>query len=336
MSALIDTIIASLPQSNNTASSGWTYFNAPCCYQTGHRPDTKKSGKVIQDSNGIKYYCSNCGYEASWQTGCSLSRNIKIIMKWLNISEDHINKIEFDLLKQAGKITTKKFKDQFPTFETKALLEGAIKVSDITDVCKYSLAVLEFMEQRKLTLDDTDYYWSPHPAHRDKLIIPYFYENRIVGYITRFVQWSEKEQLDKSKYLRDVEPGYVFNLDAQDDTKEFVIVCEGEIDALHVGGCAIGGGRFIFKQQVMQLARLNKPIIYVPDRDREGRKMILKAMELGWQVSMPNWSKKCRDIGDAVVVTDRLETFSSIIESAEQCPTKINLKAKTWFHQKLQ
>jgi hypothetical protein len=136
--------------------------------------------------------------------------------------------------------------------------------------------------------------------------------------------------------LRDVEPGYVFNLDAQDDTKEFVIVCEGEIDALHVGGCAIGGGRFIFKQQVMQLARLNKPIIYVPDRDREGRKMILKAMELGWQVSMPNWSKKCRDIGDAVVVTDRLETFSSIIESAEQCPTKINLKAKTWFHQKLQ
>ena len=68
MNGLIDTIIASLPQPNNTTSAGCTHFNAPCCYQTGHKPDTEKSGKVIQDSNSIRYYCSNCGYEASWQT----------------------------------------------------------------------------------------------------------------------------------------------------------------------------------------------------------------------------------------------------------------------------
>ena len=49
---------------------------------------------------------------------------------------------------------------------------------------------------RSVTVEDTEYYWSPSLGYRDRLIIPFYYENRIVGWTARTVT-SDK----KPKYL---------------------------------------------------------------------------------------------------------------------------------------
>ena len=81
----------------------------------------------------------------------------------------------------------------------------------------------------------------------------------------------------------------------------------------------------------MLLNRLQKDIIVVPDRDKAGSKLVERAIELGWGVSMPEWSQEVNDIGDAVDKYGRLYTLYSIANSTETSTLKIRLKAKKWF-----
>ena len=125
-------------------------------------------------------------------------------------------------------------------------------------------------------------------------------------------------------------PKYVYGLDEQRHNKVFTIVCEGQIDAIHVEGCALGGSE-VSEQQAMLLNKLQKQIIIVPDRDKAGSKLISQAIELGWSVSMPEWSQDISDIGDAVNKYGRLYTLYSIVTGAEESSLKIKLRQKKWF-----
>jgi hypothetical protein len=185
--------------------------------------------------------------------------------------------------------------------------------------------VFQYMLERNLRIDDIDYHWSPSLGYRDRLIIPFYYEGRVVGWTARAITPDKKP-----KYLTEVQPGYVFNLDEQRHTKVFAIVCEGQIDALHVEGCALGGSE-ISDQQAMLLNRLQKEIIVVPDRDKAGSKLVERAIELGYSVSMPPWADDINDIGDAVARYGRLYTLHSIAVHATDSPLKIRLAAKKWF-----
>ena len=70
-------------------------------------------------------------------------------------------------------------KIEIPTFETVPLPADAVKIKDITEFNKFSIAILEYIATRNLDLDDTDYYWCPSLAYRDRLIIPFYFEKRI-------------------------------------------------------------------------------------------------------------------------------------------------------------
>lgn len=325
MSLLVDYIRWSLPSNSKKTPSGWISFNAPCCVERGHSRDTRKRGGIIEADNGISYHCFNCGFKTSWQPGRPLSRNMKLLLQWLNVADDDIIKIAFDIMRQNEDTDKKEFKHNMPTFETSELPPGAQKITDIKDINNDLYAVIEYMAERDLNFNDIDYYWSPDRRFKDKFIIPYFYEGRIVGWIARTV-WKTVQP----KYLQAVQPGFVFNLDEQRYNKTFCILCEGPVDAIHVEGCALGGFQ-ISKQQEKLLKRLNKSIIVVPDRDRAGRELLKQALELGWQVSMPDWDKSCKDISDAVNLYGRLYTLHSIVSATEESPIKIKLRAKKWF-----
>ena len=81
----------------------------------------------------------------------------------------------------------------------------------------------------------------------------------------------------------------------------------------------------------MLLNKLQKQIIVVPDRDKAGSKLISQAIELGWSVSMPEWSQDISDIGEAVNKYGRLYTLYSIVTGAEESSLKIKLRQKKWF-----
>jgi len=331
MSIVSDTITAHLPGKRKTTPSGWTSFNAPCCHHNGNTADTRGRGGLISEGDTVSYHCFNCGFKASWQPGRPVSNKLRKLLQWLNASDDTITRLTFDVMRLNEGVEVAERKVEMPTFETVPLPPDAVKIADIPDYnenntgFKHFLDVIQYMADRNLNLDDTDYYWSPSLAYRDRLIIPFYYEKRIVGWTARTVAADKKP-----KYLMEVQPGFVYGLDEQGYKKVFAIVCEGQVDAIHVDGCALGGSE-INDAQALLLNKLNKDIIVVPDRDKAGSKLVERAIELGWQVSMPDWNQEINDISDAVGKYGRLYTLYSIASAAQSSPLKIRLRAKKWF-----
>ena len=325
MSIVSDIITAYLPSKRKTTPSGWTSFNAPCCHHNGSTADTRGRGGLISEGDTVSYHCFNCGYKASWQPGRGVSKKLRQLLVWLGTPDDAINKLTLDVMRINEGVEVKQRKIEIPTFETVPLPADAIKLTDITEFNKFSLAILEYMSARNLNLDDTDYYWSPSLGYRDRLIVPFFFEGRIVGWTARTILAGKQP-----KYLTESQPGYVYGLDEQGYNKVFAIVCEGPVDAIHVDGCALTGSE-IGDQQAILINRLAKDVIVVPDRDKAGSKLIEAAIERGWGVSLPEWNADIKDIGDAVSKYGRLYTLYSIASAAESSPLKIRLRAKKWF-----
>lgn len=331
MSIVSDVLLTYMPGNRKQTPSGWVAFNAPCCIHNGETRDERQRGGLIQEGDTVSYHCFNCGYKTGWQPGRHISYNLRQLMIWLGVPDDIINKTALAVLRLNENIVVKERFIELPEFTTVRLPDGAVKISELSDYnennsnFKYFVDVIEYMNKRKLNLDDTDYYWSPSLGFRDRLIIPFYYEGRIVGYTARTVKESSK-----AKYLTDSQPGFVFNLDEQRYNKIFCIVCEGPIDAIHVEGCALMGSE-ISKQQSLMLNRLQKDIILVPDRDSKGKKLAEQALELGWSLSMPDWDNNVKDIGDCVQAHGRLYTLYSIVNSAEKSQLKNKLRMKKWF-----
>jgi len=326
MSVVNEIVLTYLPSKRKTTPSGWLSFNAPCCHHNGNSADTRgRGGMIANPDGGVSYHCFNCGFKASWQPGRAFSHKLRKLLQWMGAPDDIINKVALEVMRENEGVEAKTLKVTLPSFNTVPLPEDAVKIADITDFNKFSIAILEYMASRNLNLDDTDYYWSPSLGYRDRLIIPFYYEKRIVGWTARTIIADKKP-----KYLTEVQPGFVYGLDEQSYNKVFCIVCEGQLDAIHIDGTALGGSE-ISEQQTMLLNKLQKQIIVCPDRDKAGQKLVGQALDNGWSVSMPDWSDDINDIGEAVSKYGRLYTLYSIVNAAEDSSIKNKLKEKKWF-----
>jgi hypothetical protein len=66
----------------------------------------------------------------------------------------------------------------------------------------------------------------------------------------------------------------------------------------------------------------------VPDQDLAGMKLVDRAMELGWSVSIPEWPADVKDVNDAVLKLGKLGTLLTIMQSRETSRIKIELRKK--------
>ena len=326
MSVVKDILLTFLPGKRKQTPSGWLSFNAPCCHHNGTSADKRGRGGLITNGDGgISFHCFNCGFKASWQPGRNLSHKLKKLLQWLGAPDDVINKLALDIIRLNEDAVGYKPMLELPTFKSVELPPSSKKLSDCSIDDSNFQKVLSYMKDRCLQLDDTDYYWSPELGYRDRLIVPFFYNNNIVGWTARSIIANKNP-----KYLSEQQPGFVYNLDEQGYNKSFVIVCEGPLDAIHIDGVALLGSE-IKDQQALLINSLNKNVILIPDRDKAGSKLIEQAIDLNWSVSLPNWNDNINDIGDCVKKYGRLYTLYSIVSSAESNKLKIQLGEKKWL-----
>lgn len=326
--SIVDAVYSYLPAKRKQTPSGWTKFNAVCCHHNGTTPDTRQRAGLIRNSDGCSYHCFNCGYKASYVTGRHLTRKMRQLLSWLGAPDEIINRLSFEAMKLEG--------DQraveaiaLPTLVDKELPENSLLISEwLTaelpqDMSENLANAVEYLTERGMD-PLADFYWSPSQGYDQRVIIPFKYEGRIVGYTARRVTEG------KPKYISDQTPGYVFNLDSQQRSNQrAVIVVEGPMDALSVGGVAILGAEIMDKQALL-INKLGLEPIVVPDRDRDGLRTVEQAIELKWAVSMPEW-QDCKDANDAMLRYGRLATVASIIQSAETSELKIRLRARNWL-----
>ena len=319
MSLITDTILAHLPSKRKHTPSGWISFNAPCCADKRQR-----GGLIFNNGDAVSYHCFNCQFKCSWQPGRTISQKMNKFMRFLNMSDDVISQLRLEALKlnETSNIVVQSI---VPKFDERALpIDSELITSYLDNPPDKLIPILEYLVGRNLYLEDYPFYWTPKIGFSNRVIIPFYKDGACVGYTARAVNDA------KPKYISEQQPGYVFNLDRQDNNREFVIVCEGPFDAISIDGCALLGAE-IKDSQNWLLKQLGKEIILVPDRDHEGPKTVEQALEFGWSVSMPEWPDGIKDVNDAVVKLGRLATLYLIISAKESNNLKIQLKAKKWF-----
>jgi len=336
MNLIQSTILTSLPAGKKKTPSGWTSFNAPCCVYNGESPDKRKRGGIMTTADGtLSYHCFNCGYKASYIIGRKLTARMRQLMSWLGISDDVIKKLAIEAMRHEES-DTKYEKKKFVDFKKKSLPKNSHKLDfwlekyvaqDLTEPQYKKIdGLLNYLKSRGIQPDWYDFLYSPDSNFdiNKRILIPFYWKGDIVGYTGRLFENS-----DKIKYYTDVQPGYVFNLDAQDWSRKFVIVTEGPFDALTISGVSILGSEVNDTQKDL-INSLNRQVIVVPDRDAPGEKLIDQALEFGWSVAFPEWQKGVDDVADAVLKYGRLFVIQSILKTTESNKLKIDLKRKMY------
>jgi hypothetical protein len=169
------------------------------------------------------------------------------------------------------------------------------------------MAVIEYLtDVRRVEWDWYNWHWSAASGYRDRVILPFYHDAKIVGYTGRKIKDGNP------KYLTDAQPGYVFNIDAQLHTRKYVIVTEGQFDAIGIDGVAVMHNE-PNDTQCTRINSLGREVIVVPDKDQPGAKMIAIAAKQGWSASLPPWEDDVKDVADAVKRYGRLYTLATIL-----------------------
>lgn len=323
MTSVVELFQKNLPPRAKKTPSGWISFNAPCCQHRGEKHDTRQRGGV-KYNEGFVYNCFNCGYTASWKPGRPISKKLKDLMAWLGAPADDVKKMVFEAMK------TEASDDQIVhtapplRFAEKSLPEGALPLIDWLDIDldheqEMQLAlVVQYVVDRGYDPVNGRFYWSPIDGYKDRVIIPFTYEGKLVGSTARKITDG------KPKYLSDQHPNFVFNLDAITDQQQYVFVVEGPFDALAVNGVALLHND-VSEDQARLINRLGKTVIVIPDQDKAGSKLIDRAIELDWHVAFPTWAPDIKDPGAAVEKYGSLFVIVDAISTSVAGPIRINL-----------
>lgn len=325
MNEIYAALTSLLPASRKSTTGGWTSFNSVCCHHRGESVDTRKrSGLLSTADSGFVYSCFNCGFKAGWAPGKLLSNNTKLLFKWVGMSDSDISKMGLVALALKDDVPIVKSSLNFELLDC-ALPDDCYSIDFwIEQGCQDPelLAVIDYLvNQRQVQWTWYNWHWSAAPGYRDRVIIPFYQDGRIVGYTGRKIKDG------RPKYLAETQPGYVFNIDAQRDARQYIIVVEGQFDAIAIDGVAIMHNE-PNDTQVARINALGKQIIVVPDRDRAGAKLINAAANNKWSVSVPPWEDDVKDVADAVQRYGRIYTLYTILHYQETNELKIQLLRK--------
>lgn len=314
-------ILSILPGKKTLSQSGWYSFNAICCQYRGHRQDTRKRGGIRLGDNSWQYHCFNCGFKAGFFLGKSITKNTRLLFKWLNIDENQVNRWNLESLQHRDlleiiKVRKEKKKIKFTEFK--------LEDGELIDINNPAHKIyVDYLKKRGLKHDSYPFLVTPNLEGRqaNRIIVPFTFEGKIVGQTSRFLDDR------KPKFINEQQAGYVFGYDLQKPDYEVCILCEGIFDAISINGCALTHNT-INSDQAEIISRLNKRIIFVPDLDSTGLKSIDRALELGYDVSIPKWEIGIKDINDAVVKYGKFATLLSILDSATNSKIKIEMRRK--------
>lgn len=324
------------------ASKNWQKRCCMLCHTQGHGVDKRYRFGIQFNPASIAINCFNCGFSAAYTEGKDISKSFKFFLKEIQISEEFIKTIEFEIFKiknnisddnsLAEKLQINNYYNKWVPADLPPNTHTLMKwlESDCQD--PHFLKVVNYAINRNL-FELNKFYWSTDTKKilNDRLIIPFYYKNKIVGYTARLC-YDPKDKTT-SKYYQMVPTDFVYNLDNQEDwNRKYVIVTEGVLDAYVVDGVSVLGE--VNQNKIDTINRLQKKVIVMPDRDKKGGDLVDAAISTGWAVSFPKWENGIKDAAQAAQKYGRLLTVHSIIQSAVYDSLDIRLKWDIYINER--
>lgn len=329
-------LIKWLPGRRKKGGSGWESMNCIMCHLNGEpSQDTKRKAGVIFSGPVFTYHCFRCGYKAHWKPGMLISKKLRTLLKITGCPNDDIHVLDIQALKLSRESGFYEFNDFLTDFkinfdeielpkDAKSFNEWAIG----NPPAKF-LEAANYLIGRNITAFD-HFYWSPDYKNQmsNRVIIPFYFGNKIVGYTARFIKKDIPSNI--TKYHTNCPNGFLFNnkyIDNRD--RKYIILVEGPIDALAIDGIAYMSNTPTQKQ-VSWLNSSNKDIILVPDKDRSGLDAVEIAIENNWYVSFPDW-EGVGDVDEAVNKYGTIWTVGNILNNRTNNKTQIKVRKKLWL-----
>jgi len=309
-------VVSFLPSKRKQTASGWISFNAPCCIHRGDTQDKRQRGGIKPSPDGSwSYHCFNCGFTASFALGRNLTFKARKLLEWMNVPQEEIERMNLESLKHKSIEGLLGERQQVVNQLQNIVFEDRDLPADTQPLNASGEA---YLRSRRLPLDYPFMYKTmPRPG----IVIPFTHDNQVVGHTTRFLD-------DRTpRYIQDIQPGYVFGTDLQGANWQYAIVVEGVFDALSINGLAVLHAE-VNDAQARLIRSLGRDVVVVPDQDEAGMKLVDRAVELGWSVSMPEWSADVKDVNDAVIRWGKLATLITIMQAREISKIKIELRKK--------
>jgi hypothetical protein len=333
-------------------SNDWISFNAVCCPHNGESADTRRRGGVRPNADGsVSYHCFNCGFKTGFYPGRPVGFKFRKLLKWLGADDNTVQRLVMEALRIKEMVPVAErapvpeveinFKPRPLPEDSASFAEWASMLEQAPDfdVPVQLTDAVEYVYDRSINTDKYDFYITDESSYNldRRVIIPFTWKNQIIGYTARALADGIKP-----KYHNSHEPNFVFNVDKQLPTSQFVIVVEGPFDAMSVDGVAILSNE-INDTQADIIESLGREVIVVPDFDVHinqrtgkkawpGRSLIDAAIGYGWTVSFPVWSEIYKDTASAVEHLGPLFVIKSILDGRETSALKIELKSKTIYN----
>lgn len=310
-----------------TARTGFTNICCAMCVSRGETQDRKFRCGIIQ-GDGIGVNCYNCGFRAKWRLGERLSKNMKDLLLALGMTARQVQQAAYwadqmrSMLGERPDVQAKHNISVSLDFPTVDLPPQARSIQDLINTdCDHPdfLRAIDYLLSRgDVAATATTYYWSPEPDLCNRLIIPCYHRNNIVGWIARSILPD-----DKLRYMKQLPSNYLFNSGVMTiPERKYVLICEGSFDALVIDGVGALGAS-LNDTQLAWIAACGKQPVIVPDRDKAGGQLVEIAIKREWPVAFPHygnkigvwWDADVKDPDEAVKRYGKLYTIQSILSS---------------------
>lgn len=338
---LADTISQNIGSLKSTPS-GWLKRNCMLCHHRGHGADKRERfGILYTPDGGVTVHCFNCGFLTGWRPTSLMGDKMVFFLTAIGVPEEDVNRLKFEAFREAnnikgqeitlkGSVTAKWVEIDFleDCYPIRFWLDQKIDDKDFEQVVSYA--------HNRGFLDIDKMYWTPSKNKKERtynrrIVIPFYYQNKIVGWTGRLASDSAGKSVPK--YISEMPPSYIYGVDNQQDhNKKYIIVSEGIMDAIITDGIGVLHNK-INADQAAVINSLPGQKILCPDRDKDGDDLVEAAIENKWAVAFPKWGKNnngvaIKDAGEAAQIYGQLLTIKSIIDTIETDSYSIRIKRK--------
>ena len=334
---IVNKLIELLPPRRST-HKGWETFNCPMCTYNGEPSrDKHKKGAIIFAGPSFTFKCWRCKFKAHFKPGMRVSDAFEQFLNVLGTSDNDIRDLKLKAMTLQQLVTIRndyevtKSMHKFKHIELPvgALALTTLEGGDILQDTSFQ-QVIQYASTLGQQILNADLHYSPATDYNmsKRLIIPFKFNNTIVGYTARYAKIEPAHGIPK--YITNSQAHFLFNNQYLDDyDRQYICLVEGPMDALSINGVAYLKDT-LTQGQINWIKASGKTPVLVPDRGKSAYAAIEQAIKYGWHVSLPDWDDGIKDVHDSYIVNGALVALENIFDNMTNSEFKIKTRWKSW------
>lgn len=292
-----------------TDSRGFYSMKCQCCNDYKVRAGFKFDG--LQTG----FNCWNCGTTGRYEEfSGKMSKKMRGILNDFGIDDTEIasvvNSAFFIEKKDEDKITLANLTKVNTSTPPVKLPENSKRLGISEEDIDYQIPLVKYLDDRKVDLDKYHFYYSLEERFIDRVIIPFYRNGKLIYWQARTIHDHVKKRYDNAPVSRDA---VIFNFDKLNTySSEPLFVTEGVFDAMMFDSIAICGSK-LTPAKTELLHKSNRKLIFVIDKDANGKHLADSVMKEGWQiVFVPDGAS---DLNNSVIRFGRTWTAYNLIKN---------------------